>query len=153
MPSTPETYRFAAREHLERAYRMHKLEDYFMAHLLAGLAVECHLRAQLLLISRKFESRHDLQDLAKEAKFFDHIPVEFRRELSNALSNLNLRWRSNHRYYSERQLLDYMNLLRVEYNSSGSRWKNLSRTLLNLSTKIIKQGEAKWNLRSQKNKL
>lgn len=63
---------------------------------------------------------------------------------------LNQRWRSNHRYYSERESLDYMTEIRAEFSvkgarAAGDRWKNLSRTVLELAHDVIKQREAKWD--------
>jgi hypothetical protein len=65
---------------------------------------------------------------------------------------LNLRWNANHRYFSERQLLDHLNNLRyerraamIEFEQKGSHWKNVSRTLLDLAYEVINLGEAKWS--------
>ena len=143
--STAETYRFAAREHLERAFRLHENEDYFLAHFVAGLAVECHLRAYMRTQSNEFNARHDLRELAKEADFYGIVPRHREEEFHADFVMLNLRWRSNHRYYSRRQFLDYMTEIKAEFRESGDRWKNISRRLLGLAEKIIEQGEAKWN--------
>lgn len=143
--STAETYRAAAKEHLERAFQLHGDGEYFLAHYVAGLAVECHLRAHLRRITDQFDSRHDLRELAKDANFYSLVPRPLEEAFSSDFETLNLRWRSNHRYYSVRQLLDYMNEIRAEFNQSGERWKNLSRRLLNLADKVIRQGEAKWD--------
>lgn len=39
-----------------------------------ALAVECHLRAHLRLLTDEFDSRHDLRELAKEAEFTSIVP-------------------------------------------------------------------------------
>ena len=128
--STAKTYRSAAGEHLERALRLHSEGDYFLAHYVAGLAVECHLRAYLLLITNEWDSGHDLRELAKKAEFYAIIPRSRENEFSLDFETLNLRWRSNQRYYSERQFLDYMTEIRAEFKQGGDRWKNLSRKVL-----------------------
>ena len=145
MPSTVETYRNAAKEHLLRAQETFDDEQYFLSHYLSGLAVECHLRAYLRRAKDQFDSRHDLRDFAKEAKFFEVVPQNRAGDFSVKFSTLNLRWRSNHRYYSERQFLDYMTDIRAEFDVKGDRWKNLARTILNLAYDVINQGEAKWD--------
>ena len=142
---TAETYRDTAKEHLLRASQLFEEERYFLVHYLAGLAVECHLRAYLLRQTKQFDARHDLRELAKEAKFYRIVPKNLEAEFSGDFEMLNLRWRSNHRYYSERQFLDYMSEIRAEFNTKGDRWKNISRTALNLAHKVINQGENKWN--------
>ena len=143
--STAATYRAAANEHLERAFRMHDAEEYFLAHYLAGLAVECHLRAYLRRRTNQFDARHDLRELAKEADFYRIVPREQENEFITDFQTLNIRWRSNHRYCSERQFLDYMNDIHAEFNQKGDRWKNISRTALNIAYKVIGKGEAEWN--------
>ena len=145
MPSTAETYRNAAKENLLRAQENFDTQQYFLSHYLSGLAVECHLRAHLRQTTDQFDSRHDLRELAKEAKFFDIVPQNRAGDFSARFSTLNLRWRSNHRYYSERQFLDYMTDIRAEFDVKGERWKNLARTVLNLAYDVINQGEAKWD--------
>jgi len=149
MASTAETYRSAAKENLGRVQALFEGEEYFLAHYLAGLAVECHLRAYLRRRTNVFNSRHDLRELAAESGYYQIVPAAAAGEFSARFGLLNLRWRSSHRFYSERQLLDYMNEIGAEFSvkgarTDGSRWKNLSRTVLNLAHIIINQGEAKW---------
>jgi HEPN domain-containing protein len=144
MASTADTYRAAANEHLERAQDEFDRGEYFLAHYLSGLAVECYLRALLRRRSDQFDSRHDLAALAVEDGYYDDVPLAKIDHYSTLFSSLNLRWRSNHRYYSNRQFLDYMNELGAEFNSKGNRWKNMSRTVLKNAYDIIKLGELKW---------
>lgn len=145
MSSTEETYRIAAREHLLRAQDQFDNGSYYLAHYLSGLAVECHLRAYLRRKTREFNSRHDLERLARESGFYGVVSSERASDFSPVFEQVNLRWRSNHRYYSERQLLDYLNSIRAEFNVRGERWKNLARFLLDCAYMVINEGEAKWN--------
>ena len=139
MPSTAETYRDAARQNLLRAQECFDADKYFLAHYLSGLAVERHLRAYLRRVTNQFASGHDLRDLAKEANFFDIVPRNQVNDFSTKFTILNLRWRSNHRYYSERQFLDYMTEIKAEFGIKDERWKNLARTVLNLAYEVIKE--------------
>jgi hypothetical protein len=147
MPSTADTYRDAAKEHLARAQELFSSEQHFLSHYLSGLAVECHLRAYLRRRTDEFDARHDLQELAKQSGFFDIVPSGRANDFSAKFSTLNLRWRSNQRYYSEREFLDYMTTIKAEFHTKGDRWKNLSRAVLNLAYDVINQGEAKWDSR------
>lgn len=108
------------------------------------MAVECHLRAYLRRRTDQFDSRHDLRALAKESGFFEIVPQGRVDGFSAKFSTLNLRWRSSQRYYSEREFLDYM-MIGAEFHTRGERWKNLSRTVLNIAYEVINQGEAKWD--------
>lgn len=145
MPSTAQTYRDAAKENLVRAQENFDDENYFVAHYFSGLAVECHLRAYLRSVQPQFESRHDLRELAKESGFYNRVPRNQLLNFSQKFATLNLRWRSNQRYYSERQFLDYMTEIKAEFDVKGNRWKNLARSILSLAYDVINQGEAKWD--------
>jgi hypothetical protein len=98
----------------------------------------------LLRKTNEFEARHDLRLLAKMSGFYQIVPAIRARHFVSIFETVNQRWRSNHRYYSERQLLDFMNAIRAEHNIRGERWKNLSRTIYNGAFEIIKQGEELW---------
>jgi len=100
MASTSESYRAAAGEHLERAQDLFTNGSYHLCHYLAGLAVECHLRAHIRAKTSVFDARHDLELLAIEADFYDAVPISRHGWFSAVFSVLNRRWRSNHRYFS-----------------------------------------------------
>ncbi len=141
---TEETYRAAAKEHLARAQDLFDGRSYYLTHYLSGLAVECHLRGWLLRRRRDFESRHDLQQLAKESGYYDAVPSGQLGRFSALFVLMNTRWRSNHRYYSERQLLDYLSGIKAEFRVPGERWRNLARRVLGHAHEIINQGEQEW---------
>ncbi len=143
--SDANSYRMAAKEHLERALWLHENEEYFLAQYITGLSVECHLRAYLRLLTDEFTSRHDLRLLARESRFLSIVPRGLEDKFYADFEQLNLRGQSNHRFYSKRQLLDHMNLINAGFNEKGERWKNLSRVNCNLADNIIRQGEANWN--------
>jgi len=143
--STAETYRDAAREHLLRAQKMYEQDEFFLAHYLFGLSVESHLRAYLRRRSDEFDPRHDLERLARASGFYDIVASGQADTFSEAFAILNQRWRANHRYYSERQFLDYMTEIKAEFGQRGDRWKNICRRTLNLAYTVINQGEAKWD--------
>lgn len=96
-------------------------------------------------MSDQFDSRHDLNDLAKESGFFDIVPQEQSETFSERFALLNLRWRSNHRYYSESELADYLNELKAEHNKKGDTKELRCRTVLNCAFSIITQRETKWD--------
>ncbi len=152
--STARTYRDAAREHLARADALWAGEQYFLAHYMAGLAVECYLRACLRRRTDDFDARHDLNHLARQAGFYDLLPQNRVEDFSFKFSRLNLRWQSNHRYFSERQFLDFMKEPQAgamqDLRARGDKLKNLSRTALNIAYEIISMGETKWKKEFEK---
>ena len=105
LASTEHTYRDAAREHLGRAENEFERGDYFLAHYLSGLAVECHLRADLLRNAPEWAPRHDIRALAKKSGYAQIASAELSSRLSENITVIATRWRSNHRYYSEREFL------------------------------------------------
>lgn len=149
MDFTAETYRNASLEHLRRAQTFHAQEQYFLAHYFSGVAVECLLRAYLLRISPEFDSRHDLYELARSARFFEIVPSELRKEYGTKFTTLNLRWRSNHRYATEKQWRDFLSGLKADFNMKGDRAKNNSRTLLNIAYHIVNLGDRNWTLKNE----
>ena len=70
-----EIYYEAAKEHKALAQELHEAGRYVMAHYLAGLAVECILRAYHYRLSPVFSGRHNLQTLYWDAQFDDVVPL------------------------------------------------------------------------------
>jgi HEPN domain-containing protein len=144
MASTEISYREAAKEHLGRAENEFERGDYFLSHYLSGLAVECHLRAYLMRHAPEWEPRHDIRALAKKSGYAKIASAELSARLSENITVVASRWRSNHRYFSEREFLDFMTILRAEFNKKGDRRKNQARTLFNAAFEIIERGEKQW---------
>jgi HEPN domain-containing protein len=143
---TAQSYRRAALEHLRYAGEAHNTGAYFYSHYFSGLSVECMLRAYRLKISREFDSRHDLYELAKSARFLNLVPFERQAEYGSKFNILNLRWRSNQRYMTEKQLRKYLGDLRADFDKKGDRFKNNSSTIYELAYEIVTLGDRKWTL-------
>jgi HEPN domain-containing protein len=142
--STAETYRSAAVEHLASAQWLHEHQRYYLSHYLSGLAVECILRAYLRRITREFDARHDIEELASQARFFDLVPYDLHARFGAAFLTINLRWRSSQRYMSDRELWSYLSSIRADFGRRGDRRKLNSRTMLNLAYEIVRLGDRKW---------
>ncbi len=146
MASTEETYRMAAREHLAKAQDLFENGSYYLAHYLSGLAIECHLRAWIQRKTGEFDSRHDLRLLARESELYNVISAQQVSLFSSLFTLVNQRWRSNHRFYSERQFFQYMSNIKAEHNVRGYNWKEaVARTMLDCAYKVINEGETQWN--------
>ena len=89
--------------------------------------------------------RHDLRELAKDARFYDLLPVDRQAEYGTKFGLLNLRWRSNQRYMSEQQLRKYLSGIRADFEKKGDQFKNRNRTVLELAIDIVGLGDAKWD--------
>jgi len=146
MDFSAESYRSAALEHLASARVLHDEQRYFLAHYLSGVAVECMLRAYLRRTTSEFDARHDLYQLARQARFFDIVPDSLHVEFGAKFSLINLRWSSNHRYATEAQLYAHLTSLKADFNKKGNRFEINSRTVLNLAHDIVSLGNKKWTL-------
>ena len=102
------------------------------------------LRAYLRKVSGDFDSRRDIIALAKESQFYDFVPAEKQIEYAAKFTILGERWRSNHRYFSEKQVLAYLRSIGAERRQKGDLFKNCSSTLLNTAGDIAILGESEW---------
>ena len=141
-------YLRTAREHLDTALQMWQDENYaardYWVHYLSELAVECVLRAYLRRRTDQFDSRHDIRELAKEAKFYLLVRTEQQAKYNAYFSTLNLRWRSNHRYSTMREVRQHLFEVGAERKSKGDTFHNSSRTMLDMAINIVSLGESKW---------
>ena len=138
-----ETYREAAREHMSLARELHEAGRYVMSHYLAGLAVECILRAYLYRLSPIFTGRHDLLVLYREALFDSVVMPEDKDEVKAALTEVTRRWSNSHRYRSEDALRLF--LRRAGIGDRGKFVRESSRRIVNAAFIVANQGELHWN--------
>lgn len=143
MKSTADSYFAAALEHIATARQLHEAGDYYLAHYLAELAVECRLRAYLRNAER-FDADHNVDQLAQKSGFYNIVPLFQRETYGVKFFEINRRWRSAHRYFTATKVQGYLFSVSAEAGAKGDLFKNSSRTLLNLSLEIINLGELKW---------
>lgn len=141
--SEAEIYREAAREHISLAQELHRTGRYVMSHYLAGLAVECILRAYQYRLSPIFSGRHDLQLLYRDAKFDDGMVPQNKAEAYTALIEVSRRWSNSHRYRSENALRLF--LRRANLGRTGKFVRESSRKITNAATIIVEIGVLRWN--------
>jgi len=134
----------AAQEHLSASRLLHEAALYFLAHYVAGAAVECILRAYARQAEDTFTGRHDLSQLAEQGSFFSLARGEKQIGYNAKLNEVNLRWRSNQRYMTESQLLSYLNGTRLDWRVRGDRLKYNSKRMYNLAEDIVGLGVLKW---------
>lgn len=138
-----EMYLAAAQDHAPAALEMHDAGRYVLAHYLAGLAVECVLRAYRYRITPGFSGRHDLEALYEAAQFSDVVPEESRPEIEAALIEVARRWSNSHRYRSECALGDY--LRQGGFGRKGKFIKESSRRIVNAALILVNQEVLRWN--------
>lgn len=114
-----------------------------MAHYVAGLAVECILRAYRYRIDPAFTARHDLRALYAESRFGERLAPEDAQRILAALAEVITRWSNSHRYRSEAALREY--LRRAGLNGKGKFVKESSRRIVNAALMLVDQGALRWN--------
>ena len=139
-----EIYKEAAQEHKTLAVELHAAGRYVMAHYVAGLAVECILRAYQYRLSPIFTGRHDLQALYRDAQFAAILAPDDEEKIISALTEIARRWSNSHRYRSERALRLF--LRRANLGHTGKFVRESSRRIVDAAIVIVDQGVLKWNV-------
>lgn len=138
------TYRDAASEHVTVARELYDAERFVQANYLAGLAVECMLRAYRVRIDPEFDSRHDVDRLYKLAKFADIIPFHQVEEVTALLDEVIDLWSNDHRYLSTAALRRRWTKRRLYERVKGDFVKELTRRLVESASRIVAIGVARW---------
>ena len=149
MAIVADTYRRAALERAHEAYELHEREAYGLAHYVAGLAVECMLRAYRVRDDPQFDARHDLKQLCKAASFYQFIPEddETQVKMSAAVNEVARRWRNNHRYRDDLELRHWLKDAGLDQGVKGDLLKASSRQIVNAALEVVAVGGRRWNSR------
>ena len=139
-----EVYRDAARERVVVATDLYESGHFVLTHYVAGLAVECILRAYQTRIDAEFDSKHDLRELAAGARYSSIFPEKLASEYAGALTAVYRRWNNDFRYRSEASLRSKLVRLKLHEGVKGNLVKENARKIVVASTALVKLGVAKW---------
>src|SRR5205085_11749063 len=92
-----EGYKAAATQHVVVAKHLYDAGHYVLSNYIAGLSVECMLRAYRLRLSGQFDARHDLRELLRQAGFSELIPEKQHAEYLSYFLVVARQWANNHR--------------------------------------------------------
>lgn len=144
MRVTEDLYCITSVNHIGVAQDLVDAGQHPLASYLAGLAVECMLRAYSHRIAGEFDARHDLRLWYKRSKFDVFVPASRSDEISLAIALVIGQWNNSQRYYS-------LELLRAEWKSAGlSRSirgdfvKECTHQLVDAAWTIVSLGEEQW---------
>ena len=140
-----DTYKTAAAEHSTVAVELYQTGRFVLAHYVAGLAVECILRAYRYRIDPEFDARHDLDKLYKMARFADIVGPSQVERMSAAMELVLIQWSNNHRFRSEDALRKRFVKLGLYAGIKGDFMKELSRRIVNAAAEVVSVGVARWN--------
>jgi len=141
---SPQTYRFAAEEHATAAFLLLGERRFVLAHYVAGLAVECIIRAYRTRLSAVFDERHDLYELARAARFFELFPANRAPALSAAFGIVVAQWVNTHRFRSEASLRKFLTEHRLFRGIKGDLLAARSRMIVNAAWELVNIGVSKW---------
>lgn len=141
---TGEVYLAAATERVGILQKLYDEGDYVLALYTAGVAVESLLRAYRTKIDPEFSSRHNLYELAKEAKFSEKVPKKLTEKYAADLGVVAVRWNNSHRYRSEQAARKYLNRASLYKGIKGDVLKENTRKTINAATDIVALGAKRW---------
>jgi hypothetical protein len=139
-----EVYCVAAQEHVAAARELYNSGRYVLAHYVAGLAVECMLRAYRCRMDKTFYERHCLQELARAGRFFGVVPAGQSQRISTALSVVVSQWQNGHRYRSEASFRRFLVDLKLYLGIRGDIVKENTRRVVDAAFEIITLGVMRW---------
>ena len=146
MKFTAEAYRQAALEHVATGRELYDADPprYVLAHYVAGLAVECMLRAYRYRIDAEFDERHDIRTLYKAARFDEIVPPALQEQIGTARSIIESQWQNNHRFCSEEYLRSFFKRLALDRGIRGDFLKERTRQIVDASFEIVSLGNKQW---------
>lgn len=157
MQFTAEHYYRAANERMIEATLLYERQRWGLAMYVAGLAVECLLRAFRCWRDPVFDSRHDLRLLFRESGIMRlHQDRLERRGLSleeindaiaefAAANDVVVRlWRNDYRFAAEAHIRGWLNDIRAYHGIKGDVLKANARRMLDASETIVDAGVLLW---------
>lgn len=111
---------------------------------LAGVAVECILRAFASEETDEFEGRHDLSRLMKAATLERFVGEKQRQAISAALGEVWARWKNNYRYVGDIRLRSEIKRLQLDRGIKGDALKENARMALENALTIVNKGTFQW---------
>lgn len=159
MDLTSEHYFRASIERLRQAKHLYRASDsYALAMYVAGVAVECMLRAYMVKKKAEFDARHDLLLLLQESGMLkvnpdiltkkglsDNDIESHRRTLQKAASTVYGLWRNDYRYASEARLLAHIKRRKLYRKAKGDQLKASAYQLLVATEVFIERGILQWD--------
>jgi HEPN domain-containing protein len=141
---TADEYRWAALARIRAAEQLHEAAIYASAIYLAGVAVECILRAYRVRKDPEFDSRHDLRELLSASGLQDYVPEKRRAQVAAALGDVWARWRNDYRYASDDRVLRDLRDRGLTLGIKGDPLRDNSRRVFEKAHELVGMGVARW---------
>ena len=141
---TGDVYLAAAVERAGALQRLYDDRQYGLAIYTAGVAVESLFRAYRARLNPEFSSRHNLTELAKAARFAEHVPARLAQVYAASLATVAVRWNNAHRYRSGAAMLRYYNRVGLYDRIRGDVLKENARLVINAAADLVNLGVRRW---------
>ena len=141
---TPEVYFAAAKERAGSLRQLYDSEEFALALYVAGVATESMFRAFRVKTKPEFSSRHDLLELAREAKFAQNVPEALYDAYASDLSVIAIRWSNSHRFRSDAAMLKYLKRAGLDRRIKGNALKENARLSINAAISLVALGKKLW---------
>lgn len=119
-------------------------QRYTEAVYLAGVAVECVLRAFAQDGGEAFDARHDLRLLFKAATLERFVGEKQRQIVSVALGEVWARWKNNYRYAPEEGMRKELKRLKLDRGIKGDALKETARVTIENALIVVNKGTFQW---------
>jgi hypothetical protein len=158
-PFRPEHYYRAALERMAQSVSLYtRDESYSLCMYVAGLAVECLLRAFRLLHDPTFDEGHDIQRLYKASGihrvnraslafrgFTEEEIDDYLWNIRSAVNDVALLWANDYRFASEERLRTHLKKnVELRRGVRGEILKACALRLVNAAQTIVNKGSALW---------
>ena len=150
MKLTADEYYQAALDHIDEARLLYDENRYVLAHYVAGLAVECMLRAYAVRNGEPFEGRHNLSKWLELARFDEVIATSRREIVSSSYNVVVTQWNSTQRYYSDGFLRAYFRNAHLNRGIKGDAVKELTRRIAEAAFDVLNEGKVRWTIWSRR---
>jgi hypothetical protein len=150
MKKTVDEYRNAALAHINAARAIREspdehLRSFVSSNYLAGLAVECMLRAYAMRAEVPFSESHSIRYWYGVAKFHNIGGTAERENVRSAVNVLFTHWLSEQRYWGEEFLLAHFKKAHLDRDVKGSNpLKELTRQTYDAAYEVVQIGVAGW---------
>jgi HEPN domain-containing protein len=134
----------AAPERANAARALYQAHRYTEAVYLAGVAVECVLRAYAQEGGEAFDARHDLRQLFKAATLERFVGGKQRKAVSAALGEVWMRWKNSYRYAPAERMRKEISRLRLDQGIKGDALKETARVAIENALVVVNKGRYQW---------
>lgn len=144
MSFNAEVYFAAAQERVDEAKELYRSRRYVLSHYVAGVAVECMLRAYRFRRNPEFDARHDLYKLFHSSDIRQVLKLEEFYAANSAVASVSFRWANDFRYRSTEDLTRFLKRIGADRGIKGSVLKENARRSVEAAAEVVRIGAKAW---------